>query len=342
MRFLKISCVSGVLFSLLMAGCGGRGKPIARVNGEKIDRETFYRRLELLAGRQALTELINEDLQMQLAAKEGVTPTDKEVEEKIKDLEALNPDLIKRFKDQGLTMEDLKEKVKVDLAGFKIATKGITVSDQEVQDYYNKNKDTQFTRPERVHLRRIVVTNPKDAEQVKEMLKQKIDFTTIAQTKSADPQTRQTGGDMGYIFKNDPRVPPQILKLAFTLKQGEFTQEPIVLKGMRDSSGRLIVDPTTRKPAIFYTFIKVEEHAPREVLPFEKVKRTVWENLMARKARREEWQKKVQEFQIAADIKVFPERFRSLEKQPCQGSPVIAPLPEGVQPGESQAPPTSP
>ncbi|MCC6443386.1 MAG: peptidyl-prolyl cis-trans isomerase [Armatimonadetes bacterium] len=312
MRYLK---TSGALLGglcVLLAGCGGGGnKPIARVNDEKITKDEFYKRLELAAGKQALAAMINEKMQLQMAAKEGVAPTDQEVDEKINDLKQLDPNFEKSLASRNLTMDTLKQTVKVELAGFKVATKDMKVSDKEIEDFYKANKSTRFTRPDRAKIRGITVINKKDADEVKEMLKKGVDFATVAQMKSADTRTKGNGGDMGYITRNNTQIPPDIMKAAFTLAPGAYTKEPLVNR---------ITNPETKNLVTIYSFIKVDEREKGEVLSLDKVRRTIREGLLQQKTlgtreKTEALQKKVQEFQLNTEVKVFSDRYKDLEKK---------------------------
>ncbi len=98
-----------------------------------------------------------------LAQDQGVAPTDAEVTTQYNNIKMLQDARnIKGFDqaltDAGMTPEIFQElQVKPQLAQIKLLTKGLTVTDADVQTFYNANKDKQFTKPARVHIKRIVV-----------------------------------------------------------------------------------------------------------------------------------------------------------------------------------------
>lgn len=138
--FKIIAIILVVLFlwlgkSLFIAAWAG-GRPIYRL--------TLVKNLEIQGGQQVLDNLIEESLIAQEARKikANIQPSDIDVEvKKIEDL----------VKEQGLTLEealstrnqtlsDLKKQIKLQLMLEKILSPKITISDNEIKDYYTQNK----------------------------------------------------------------------------------------------------------------------------------------------------------------------------------------------------------
>jgi len=74
------------------------------------------------------------------------------------------------------------------------------VSDKEIQDYYDQNRD-RFTSEEQVHLLHIKVKSKKLAEKLITELENGADFATLAKRYSLDNFTKDKGGDLGYITR---------------------------------------------------------------------------------------------------------------------------------------------
>jgi foldase protein PrsA len=144
------------------------------------------------------------------AKDQGVSVTDAEVkksfEEQKKQSFPKEADYQKFLKDQGQTNEDVLMRVRLDMLSQKIrdkVTKGKDkVTDQQIEDYYNKNK-SQFAQPERRDLS-IVLTKPKDkekAEQAKAELESGASFKEVAKKYSIDDASKAQGGKLPAVAK---------------------------------------------------------------------------------------------------------------------------------------------
>jgi foldase protein PrsA len=144
------------------------------------------------------------------AEDQGIKVTDAEVkksfEEQKKQSFPKEADYQKFLKEQGQTNEDVLMRVRLDLLSQKIrdkVTKGKDkVTDQQIEDYYNKNK-SQFAQPERRDLS-IVLTKPKDkakAEQAKQELQSGASFKEVAKKYSIDDASKAQGGKLPAVAK---------------------------------------------------------------------------------------------------------------------------------------------
>ena len=118
----------------------------AVVNGQPISRIAVIHETEKQAGAQALNTLIRDTLIQQEANKEHVTVSDKEIDDEIKNVESnlskQGQKLDDVLKTQGMTQSDLRQLIKLDKLVQKMVGKNITISDKDVNDYIQKNKDT--------------------------------------------------------------------------------------------------------------------------------------------------------------------------------------------------------
>ncbi len=118
---------------------------VALVNGQPVTRLELISELEKTSGKKTLDYLVTKTLIFQEAKKENVTVTDSEVSTQLK---SLKDNITKSGQNyqalldaQGITEPQLLEQIKIQKMVDKMAGKGITVSDAEVTDYINKNKD---------------------------------------------------------------------------------------------------------------------------------------------------------------------------------------------------------
>lgn len=117
----------------------------AVVNGQPISRYEIVTTAEKQSGKQALTTQVRYTLIEQEAKKQNVTVTDQEAEAEVKKIE---DSVTKQGQDfeqvlalQGMTREDAKKALTLELKMKKMVGKDIKVSDKEVNDYFEKNKE---------------------------------------------------------------------------------------------------------------------------------------------------------------------------------------------------------
>jgi peptidyl-prolyl cis-trans isomerase C len=179
-----------------LTACGGGKKLVSMKGGDislgsfekelmKASENPYYQGFLSTAGgkKQYMEGLIEEKVLIYQSRKEGLDRK-KEYKERIQSM-----------KDQiliGMMMEELKQKY-------------LNVSEQEINDYYEKQKD-EFVNPEQVRASHILVTSRKEAEDVMSRLSRGESFETLARQYSIDSITAAKGGDLG-IFKKGDMVP---------------------------------------------------------------------------------------------------------------------------------------
>jgi len=127
----------------------------------------------------------------------------------------------------------------------------VKVSDKELKDYYNKNKE-EFKVKESVHARHILVKEEADAKKIISELKSlkgdklKKKFMALAKTKSTGPSGPQ-GGDLGFFVKG--QMVPAFNEKVFSMKVGTVTKAPV-----KTQFGYHIIYLEEKKPANVRTF----------------------------------------------------------------------------------------
>jgi peptidyl-prolyl cis-trans isomerase C len=95
----------------------------------------------------------------------------------------------------------------------------ITISEEQMKDYYEKNKD-KYVQKEQIKARHILLKTEEDAKEVQKELKEGKDFVELAKEKSTGP-SKNKGGDLGWFPRG--RMVPEFEKVAFSLKKGEIS-----------------------------------------------------------------------------------------------------------------------
>ena len=224
---------------------------VAKVNGQEIKKDELVKNVQQMQGRMlemgrpgvtdaafyrnVLDRMIGQRLLEQEAKTAGVSVTDDEVKAQIAKLKTQfksEEDFKKELTREGMSEAQLMDEARkgYTLQKFieaKIASQ-VTVSDQDVQKFYDQNKD-RLQQPERVHLRHILVkvdakVTPDEKKKAKEKadallarVKAGEDFGKLARENSDDPGSKVNGGDLSWVSKGQT-VPP-FEQAAFALKK---------------------------------------------------------------------------------------------------------------------------
>ena len=142
------------------------------------------------------------------AKEQGVSVTDEEVdksfEEQKKQTFPKAADYEKFLKDSGQTEEDVRMRVRLDLLSNKIRDKVIKgkdqVSEQQITDYYDKNKE-RFAQPERRDLSIVLTKTEAKAREAKQALEDGESFKSVAKEYSIDDASKAQGGKLPAVAK---------------------------------------------------------------------------------------------------------------------------------------------
>jgi len=214
-----------IISSLLLVGSIAAAQTLVTVNGTPItDTDVEMTLMNATQGRfnqlpadkqqlfkeQALQQLIGKELVFDDAKKEGILKS-------------------KEFKDE---FEKVKKRIEKELAiqlWQKRVLDKISISEKELKDYYNKNKD-EFNQQESVHARHILVKTEDEAKKIIAELKSlsgdklKNRFIELAKEKSTGPSASR-GGDLGYFAKG--QMVPAFNDKVFSMKVGTVTTKPV-------------------------------------------------------------------------------------------------------------------
>lgn len=115
----------------------------------------------------------------------------------------------------------LEEMKKTLLVQYEIGKmlKSVSVTDNEIADYFNENRD-MFKRPVSVHARHILVSSEEEAIKIKEELNSGLDFAEAAKKYSSCP-SKEIGGDLGKFTKGS--MVPEFEQVVFSMEIGSVS-----------------------------------------------------------------------------------------------------------------------
>ena len=270
-KVLFIACL--IVSGLVLNGCASGGAGIkdnnvaATVNGRNIllseverainqqmrGNPTPLNQLQMATARlQVLDTLIQREVMFQRAEREKVLPTDAQIDGAIASQRQqsglTSEEFDKRLKEQNMSIESLREQARKELAIAALQDKyngKIEISDREVEEYYNSNRN--LFRAERGVALAMIAVDPADnsstgikddakneadaklkIDNIYQQLQGGADFATVARAKSEDINSLQGGGDIGFATEEDLRqnsFPPALVSNLFgSMQVGDYTQ----------------------------------------------------------------------------------------------------------------------
>lgn len=199
---------------------------------------------------EVLRSLIDNEIMLQRAEKQGLMAADADVEAKFNELKApyTQEEFQKQLEARKMSADDLKAQLRRDLSIQKLFNKEITshisISDKDVADFYAANKAGFNLVEPQIHLAQIFVSPHADpnvrnlkndkalteeqARKKVEMLLARIrqgeDFAQLAQNYSEDPNSAPNGGDMGFIPESAlEKASADLRKLIMSLPPGQIS-----------------------------------------------------------------------------------------------------------------------
>jgi len=208
--------------------------------------QTVQLRLEVLRA------LIDQEVMMQRAEKEGLLASDSDVEAKFNEYKApyTKEELEKEFEKRKMTEADFKAELRRQLSVDKLFSKEIfsriSISDNDIAAFYRSNK-ANYNLPENtIHLAEILVTptpdpnvinlkNSKAAndqqardkiQMIAARLQQGEDFAKLATDYSEDYDTAANGGDAGFVLEStlEKGANPELRRIILTMSPGQTSQ----------------------------------------------------------------------------------------------------------------------
>jgi len=215
--------------------------------------------------KELVNEMVEEELLLEEAQKLGAGVTDRELASEVEQLkkeygdESFKSVIEERYGSFKGWEERIKRKLLVKRAIEKL-TAPVKVTNAEAEAWYSEHKE-EFSKPEQVRARMIVVASEEEAAKVRQGLKPE-NFGDVAKEVSLSPEGRD-GGDLGYFSRGD--MPGEFEEAVFSLKRpGE-------------------ISPVVKTPYGFHIFL-LEDRRKKGTPAYPEVKNRIMESLRAEKS----------------------------------------------------------
>ena len=219
-----------ILFAALMALtsgiAGAQDRTIATINGDQITSGDITKKLWWQYSAQGLSDIIDERLLLQEAARLKTSYDAKEANKRFEALAAGYKDRQEfdaNLKSVGWTPADVKELIQRQLLikNTVIAAKAISFNDADIKAFFEANRE-KLGKADSVKLRQLFVGTQAEADDACLALSAGADFAKLSALKSTDENLRKKEGDIGTISKG--LLLPEIEKAIFALKPGQYTK----------------------------------------------------------------------------------------------------------------------
>jgi foldase protein PrsA len=263
--WIIVSAVLAILLVvvLIKPPFGASNEAVATVNGVNISKDRLYDELVVAGGKATLDNLITQELIAQEAKAASVTVTDADVDSEIaliKKSFGSDEEFTATLAQYNMTLESLKKDTKINLTIRKILEPKTDVTDEEMKQFYDTNKESLGT-PAQIQASHILVATKEEADAILAELKKGGDFAAIAKEKSIDPGSKDKGGDLGFFAKG--KMVPEFEEAAFALKINEISGV------VQSEHGFHIIKKTAEKAAVVPTFEEKKEEIKKQLIATE-------------------------------------------------------------------------
>ncbi|MGI5816498.1 MAG: peptidyl-prolyl cis-trans isomerase [Armatimonadota bacterium] len=311
-RTVAALAIVGVALALTSCTTAEQAAVVARVNGETITASELLDELRKRRGAPTLVDLIDTALIEQGAEQAGITASDEEMQLRWQRAMAeagSETDMRGILEQRGVTEDDYRERLRIDLLLDKLARETMNIPEQEIKDFYNEHRE-DYALGDRVKAKMILVASETDARHIRDALDDPdASFEGLARALSIDPATKDDGGDMGW-FERDAYA-RAITDVAFEMQPGEISDPIEVPDG--------------------WVLLEVEGHQDAGYRPLEEVRDEVVARItrMKQSEARAAWIRQARE---AAVVRVRDSQLREatmmlLENAPPPASPSLLPVP---------------
>ncbi len=207
MRFAKVLLILLVVFSIglnviLYAKVKNR-HPLFTINGDGLTKKDMDDYLEQQAGPKVKAVMAQRILVDQEAKKQGVTPSEKDIDEEFEKQKELNWQFAQSINSNPWLAGEARKQIGMELAVRKIRTKGVAVSDDEIKEEYNSNA-ALYDTPNKARTELAIILDASHVDDVRQLLEKPVSPAVIMQQF---PARLTAEGQSGvYFIGNDNKV----------------------------------------------------------------------------------------------------------------------------------------
>jgi foldase protein PrsA len=236
------------------SGASLKKEVVATIGTSTISRQVWLSELEARYGKDVLKDMIDQSVIKEMAAKYHIKVSDQDVDREFRMMETTESD---NSQNNQASEKKWKQQIRNSLLLEEILTKDVVVPEQQLKNYYAKNKNL-FNVPTAYHLSHIIVKTKSEANQVLKELKHGSSFSVLAMERSNDEFSANAGGDIGYI-SDDEQYPMEYIQAAKELTKGAWS------KPIKVEQGYAVLELEGKITGEEYSFTDVKEQLRRQI-----------------------------------------------------------------------------
>jgi foldase protein PrsA len=251
---------------------------VAEVNDVKITKEEFYDYLVSQNGDEALNALILDKIIALELEENNIKISQDQIDAEYQvAVEAYGDEatMEQALAYYGFTKDEFLKNIEMNLSIEALIEPSITITDEEIEAYFEENKD-DFNEAEQVKASHILVATEEEANDVLAKIQSGDSFEELAKEYSTDTVSATNGGDLGYFTKYD--MVEEFSNAAFSLDINEVS-EPV-----KTTYGYHIIKVTDKKDAKIATLEDSKDEV-KEILKDQKIQEqypTWYQNVLAK------------------------------------------------------------
>lgn len=261
------------------------------VEGLKAQREDeleflVLRSLLIQYGKENNLMISDEEAQKkadeQIATLKEIAGSDEAYEKEVASYYGMTVEEYAAFAKEMAIVNDVNNKLR------ESVSKDITVSDEEINEYYEKNKASTYTTKAGADTYNIVLDSEEKAKEVRAQIKNLDDFKKQADIYNKDA-TKGKGGYLGWVGYSDSGMVKEFDEAFKTLKNGEISQP------VKSNFG-------------WHLITVANTQSEDKIKTLDEVKEDVSNAIKSNKAS-EAYNKKIEELKEQYKVKVYTDRF---------------------------------
>ncbi len=265
---------------ILLMGCSSSSSDevVAEVNDVKITKEEFYDYLVSQNGDEALNALILDKIIALELEENNIKISQDQIDAEYQvAVEAYGDEatMEQALAYYGFTKDEFLKNIEMNLSIEALIEPSITITDEEIEAYFEENKD-DFNEAEQVKASHILVATEEEANDVLAKIQSGDSFEELAKEYSTDTVSATNGGDLGYFTKYE--MVEEFSNAAFSLDINEVS-EPV-----KTTYGYHIIKVTDKKDAKIATLEDSKDEV-KEILKDQKIQEqypTWYQNVLAK------------------------------------------------------------
>jgi foldase protein PrsA len=217
------ACALAACLTVGLSACSAEDQTLVTAGGQKVTKGQLDAKLEgMPMAQEVLRNMVQQALVFQYAKEHNINVKSTDIDAKIADIKTRLSDtqLDEALKQQGMTMQDLRDLMQEQLIVTQAVDQQITITNAQMADYLSKNH-ALLDQPKQVRARHILVSTLAQAQMIEQKLKGGADFATLAKQYSSDPGSKDKGGELGFFTQG--AMVKEFSDAAFSMKPGQIS-----------------------------------------------------------------------------------------------------------------------